>query len=65
MYQLDENEISFPDPALYDPEEGLLLLAEIFPSKEFGLPISWVFFLGLILAKKYCGGARSEICFVS
>lgn len=24
MYQLDPNEISFPDPALYNPEEGLM-----------------------------------------
>jgi hypothetical protein len=65
MVRLDENEISFPDPEVYDGHEGVIAFGGDLSIERFGLPISWEFSHGIIPERKFCGGVliRDLFCF--
>ncbi len=57
MVQLDENEISFPDPEVYDGHDGLIAYGGDLSIERIWFAYQLGIFPGIIRERKFCGGA--------
>ena len=66
MYQLDPHDISFPDPALYNPEEGLMAFGGDLSVERIWFAYQLGIFPWFNEGKKFFGGVRTRglFCFL-
>jgi hypothetical protein len=65
MVRLDENEISFPDPELYDGHEGVIAFGGDLSIERIWFAYQLGFSHGIIPERKFCGGVRIRDLFYS